>query len=443
MPESSQNVLFIITDQHQARALGAVDDSFHTPALDELAEDGTLFSNAYCTTPQCSPSRSSLVTGQYPHQTNVRTLSNWGPHELDPESHSVGRSVANAGYETMWAGRWDLGAENITDLGWEFTRNVDITGTNEESGVSRDRTTATEVSRYLEGYEGEEPFFATASFNMPHPPFFEAESFAEYYDREDVSLPASVADDLSDKPSFHADRAKHPECQLTEDDIRELRYQYRTMVSLVDSFVGEILTTLRDEGLYDDTAIIFTSDHGDMQGAHGLNKKGVVAYEELLRVPLIVRHPGMDSVRDRIPDLVSTAQIPGTIVDIACDSVPDEFEGGSLLPAMRRSEPPSQQRVFFEHNFAYWGHHPYRGVRTPEWKYVEYLGDDTAELYHLESDPHEMSNLYPSSEHEAILADLQADLREWWSETDGDTEAWTTEPELDFEMPDPESLVEE
>lgn len=82
-------------------------------------------------------------------------------------------------------------------------------------------------------------------------------------------------------------------------------------------------------------------------------------------------------------------------------------------------------------------------MRTPEWKYVEYLADDTAELYHLEPDPHEMSNLYPSSEHEEILAELQADLREWWAETDGDTDAWTNEPELDFKMPDPESLVEE
>lgn len=440
MPASRPNVLFLITDQHQARALGAVDETFHTPALDELAENGTLFSNAYCTTPQCSPSRSSLVTGQYPHQTGVRTLSNWGPYELDPDVNSVGRTLQRAGYETLWAGRWDLGAENVTELGWEFTRNIDVTGSNEDRGLARDRTTTTEVQRYLEGYDRDDPFFVTASFNLPHPPFFEDETFAEHYDKDDVSLPASFDDDLSTKPSFHRERTEHLECQLTEEDVREIRYRYRTMVSRVDSYVGELLSTLRSEGLYEDTVIVFTSDHGDMLGAHRLNKKGVVAYEELLRVPLIIRHPGIDEVRNLIPDLVTTAAIPGTIVDVAEEQVSDEFEGGSLLPAMRRSEPPSDQRVFFEHNFAYWGHHPYRGVRTPEWKYVEYLADDTAELYHLSTDPHEMRNLYPDPDHEAITVRLQDELEEWWTSTGGDTDVWASEPTLDFEMPDPDSL---
>ncbi|MFC6723402.1 sulfatase [Halobium palmae] len=432
MPPTRPNVLFVITDQHQARALGAVDDSFHTPALDELAADGTLFTNAYCTHPQCSPSRSSLVTGRYPHQTGVRTLANWGPYELDPASNSVGRTLQDAGYETTWIGRWDLGAENVTDLGWEFTRNVDVTGSQGDEALARDRTTVTEANRYLRGYDGDDPFFLTASFNLPHPVFFEDEAFRDLYDRDEVSLPANYDDDLSTKPAFHRERAEQPECRLTPEETREIRYRYRTMVSRVDAYVGEILETLREEGLYDDTVIVFTADHGDMQGAHRLNKKGVVAYEEILRVPLVVRHPSLESPRDRIPDLVSTAAVPGTIVEAADEPLPEAFEGGSLLPAMRRSEPPAAERVFFEHNLAYWGHHPYRGMRTPKWKYVEYLADDTGELYDLTEDPGEMRNLYGESDYDGVVADLASDLEEWWRATGGDAAAWADEPAVDF-----------
>lgn len=435
MPANRPNVLFIITDQHQSEALGTVDGEFYTPALDDLAEDGTLFSNAYCTQPQCSPSRSSLVTGRYPHQTGVRTLSNWGPHELDPASNSVGRTLGEAGYETVWAGRWDLGAENVTRLGWEFTRNVDVTGSQGEDALARDRTTVTEVNRYLRENEREEPFFVTASFNLPHPVFFEDEEFREYYDRDDVPLPSNFDDDLATKPPFHAARAEDQECQLTPEEAREIRYRYRTMVSRVDSFVGKMLETLRDEGLYEETVVIFTADHGDMQGAHRLNKKGVVAYDEILRVPLVVRHPTLDDHRDRISDLVSTAAAPGTIVDVATGSVPDEFEGGSLLPTMRRSEPPSTQRVFFEHNLAYWGHHPYRGVRTPEWKYVEYLADGPNELYRAADDPGELTNLYGATEYDDVVAELEADLDAWWTSTEGDLDEWARAPSVKFPLP--------
>ncbi|WP_435146100.1 sulfatase family protein [Halobaculum sp. P14] len=432
MPTSRPNVLFVLTDQHQAQALGAVNDAFHTPALDDLASDGTLFTNAYCTHPQCSPSRSSLVTGKFPHQTGVRALSNWGPYELDPDSNSVGRTLSDAGYETLWAGRWDLGVENTSKLGWEFTRNLDVTGTDGPRSLQRDGATATEVARYVREYDGDEPFFATASFNLPHPPYFEDEAFSEYYDRDDISLPANHDDDLSTKPEFHRERADSEECDLTEAEFREIAYQYRTMVSHVDALIGELLDTLRAEGLYEDTVIVFTADHGDMQAAHGLNKKGVVAYDEILRVPLIVRHPGLESQRDVIPDLVSTAAVPGTIVEAAGKPVAEEFTGGSLLPAMRRETPPEEDRVFFEHNVAYWGHHPYRGVRTPRWKLVEYLKDDDGELYDLDADPGETTNLYGDPDYADVTDRLHADLEDWWAATDGDTDEWVSEPSLSF-----------
>ncbi|EMA37179.1 sulfatase [Halococcus hamelinensis 100A6] len=288
------------------------------------------------------------------------------------------------------------------------------------------------MSRYLREYDGDTPFFATASFNLPHPPYFEDECFQQYYDREEVSLPTNFNDDLSTKPAFHRERAKAEECDLSEDEYREVAYRYRTMVSRVDAYIGVVLDTLRSEGLYDDTVIVFTADHGDMQAAHGLNKKGVLAYEEILRVPLVVHHPQLDIERNVIPDFVSTAAVPGTIVEAAGESVSQAFTGGSLLPTMERSSPPDDDRVFFEHNVAYWGHHPYRGVRTPDWKLVEYPKDGEGELYDMQTDADELTNRYNDPDYITVREALENTIERWWNATDGDMDDWITEPDLSF-----------
>jgi arylsulfatase A-like enzyme len=161
-----------------------------------------------------------------------------------------------------------------------------------------------------------------------------------------------------------------------------------------------------------------------MQGAHRLNKKGVVAYDEILRVPLIVRVPGRDSTRDRIPDLISNRAIPSTLFDAAGIDAPAEFDAESALDAFKREQPADDDRVFFEHRYAYWGDHPYRGVRTSRWKYVEYFGDETSELYDMISDPHELINLASEPDHAETVDLLRDSLHEWWTESGGDDDWW-------------------
>jgi choline-sulfatase len=305
-------------------------------------------------------------------------------------------------------------------MGWDETRNAHPVA-NPPEGTPADTTTRDEAVAFLSEYDGEDPFFLTASFNLPHPGFYEDPGFADRIDREAVPLPESVDDDLADKPAFHRERAA--DLDLDEAAVREMRYKYRTMTARVDDHVGRILDALEAEGLREDTVVVFTSDHGDMQGAHRLSLKGVVAYDEILRVPLVVDVPGRDAARDVVPDLVSWAAVPGTLLDAAGIDYGD-FEGGSVLPALDRGAPPDDERVFFEHKAAYWGHHPYRGVRTRDWKYVENMLDDTDELYHVAEDPHELHNLAGADAH----ADTEARLREmvysWWDRTDGDTASW-------------------
>lgn len=430
MPADSPNVLQIVTDQQQARAIGAVDPSFSTPNLDRLAESGTLFSNAYCTHAQCTPSRSSMVTGQYPHQTGCYTLPYWGGYPLDPDTNpSVARVMDDAGYDVTWAGKWHLGSD-MEEHGFDpLPESPDEFSKEERENRGHDDTNATlRGLQYLDQYDDDDPFFMTVSWRLPHPRWYVEEEFADDFDRDEMPIPESFYDDHSDKPEYVQERAEV--CDLTEDEIREIRFSYRTMVARIDALVGDLLDKLEEEGLRDETAIVFHSDHGDMQGAHGIDKKGSIPYEEIYRIPIIVDIPGVEGEREVVDDLVTNAAVPGTIIDSAGLDVPDEFEGGSLLPNIHRDERPEEEQIFFEHKYAHWGEFPFRGVRTQRWKYVEHLHSDEEELYDLQNDPNELNNLAvdPDDEHVAIMDDLRDDIEQWWEETDGDLEDWVNSP---------------
>jgi arylsulfatase A-like enzyme len=433
------NLLLVVADQHAPGALGVEDSSHHTPNVDALAGAGTRFTRCYTTHPQCSPARSSLVTGQFPHQTGVQALPSWPPDDryaLDPDSHSVGRVLRDAGYDTGWFGRWDLGADNAGALGWETT-GLDVTGTPGRRGRERDERTVTEAVEFLRA-DRDDPFFLTVSVNLPHLPFFEDEAFADRHDPDDVPVPENFHDDLADKPALQ--RAWAPgdvpdefegQDALTEAQFREIGYRYRTMVSRVDDYVGRLRAALAEEGVEDDTVVVFAADHGDMAGGHGLLGKHTVAYEEELRVPLILDCPGDDQV-ETVEDPVSIASIPGTLIELAGLDVPAEFEGGSLAglldgdgtPPSTVAERGDDQRVFFEHKLATGELHPYRGVRTDRYKYVDYFADGEAELYDLSVDPLEMENLADDPEHAETRERLHGVVLEWWESTGGDEESW-------------------
>jgi len=173
-------------------------------------------------------------------------------------------------------------------------------------------------------------------------------------------------------------------------------------------------------GTQDDAVVVFTSDHGDMMGSFRVDRKGPIPYDPVYRIPLVVRVPDEAPARTTVDDLVSNVSLPGTLAEAAGLPVPPEFRGGSLLPVLRRRAPPEDEMVFFEHYSSRWGLHPFRAVRTRDWKYVRYYGpDDTEELIHVAEDPGEVGNLAGDPDAEPVREHLAAALERWWEETGG------------------------
>lgn len=168
-----------------------------------------------------------------------------------------------------------------------------------------------------------------------------------------------------------------------------------------------------------------------MQGAHRLRLKGVIPYKELYNVPMILYIPGMEPARKVIPDLLSTAAVPGTLLEAAGLPVSDRFEGGSFLPLIQRKERPAEEKVFFEHYKAYWGFHPFRGVQTTKWKYVFYYQEALEEMYDLEADPDENRNVAGRPEFDETRRRLKDEVDRWWEATG----ALNREPMIDESNP--------
>jgi arylsulfatase A-like enzyme len=414
--ERRPNILFIFSDQQHWEALGSVDASFQTPNLDRLAEESAVFTHAFCTTPQCSPSRSSILTGLYPSKTGV--LGNIGAAGGDPlRTPTIGAALQNAGYRTAYFGKWHLGKDPVGVAGWD-----------EDFGVTGPETTDdAEVTRRALGFleragEGEQPFALFLSYNNPH----------DIYQFGAEESPAPKAPVTLPETWHRKDLASVPAVQkqfMTEDQGRVIvdreppaweRYReiYRQKVALYDAEVGRVLGTLEDRGLSGRTLVVATSDHGDMDAQHRLIYKGPFMYEHMLRVPLLVRLP-----RDRTPGGAGgRVEFPTVNVDLAptladfAEATLPRTDGVSLKPLLTgRGEAPRRDFVVGQYYSKQKWVNPIRTIRTPRHKYNLYRVHGE-ELYDLESDPREIHNVAGEPEHAAAKADLAAKLKSWMAD---------------------------
>ncbi|MCC6483240.1 MAG: sulfatase-like hydrolase/transferase [Armatimonadetes bacterium] len=406
------NLVLIFSDQQHFQAFGLMDSSFDTPAMNAVASEGTVFENTFCTTPQCSPSRSSMMTGLYPHKTGV--IGNIGAAGFGEIAQlglkTVGVDLKRAGYRTAYFGKWHLGDVPTAREGWDEIWTVP--GGDIDPEVTR-RGTA-----FLDSVRDSQPFALVLSYVNPHD-IYHFDPNVDSGPR--AAMPSTFyTETFAGKPAvqkqFMTEDQGEPIWSKPEETWERYRGLYREKTRMYDEQLGQVVSRLKARGLWESTVLFVTSDHGDMDGNHRLIFKGPFMYEHMVRVPLIARVPSaFGGQTRRIRDDVVLTDLAPTLADFAgvtrapCD-------GFSLKPALTGAGPVRARDFVISQ---YYGKqrwtNPIRMIRTPHYKYNLYL-DNGEELYNLKDDPQELVNLASDSGYRKTCKEMRAQLERWMRE---------------------------
>jgi len=432
------NILFIFTDQQNVNALSANGNPYlKTPNQDFLVKNGISFLNSYCTAPVCGPSRSSLITGRMPHETG---------RNYNDESHikedipTFGEILQNAGYQTVWAGKWHLPEswptrkkpDSLKIRGFDFIKfyNDSIPMADWGLGSNTDKPIADAAIDYIKNYNHSKPLLLCVSLHNPHD-ICHVPRRPEKYHNPDSSFvlpPLPLNHEIpAEEPDIIANSRKRMyygnELQLSQgnDETRwraYLWYYYR-FTEEVDVQIGRVLDALRDKGMLDNTLVIFTSDHGD-----GMAEKKWAAklsvYEGPARVPFAMYY------KDKIPalgvdknHLVSGIDVFPTILDYAGIEIPDDLKGVSLKKVIEKPDEKFREYVVTELGVDIKDHSlTGRMIRTSKYKYNIYSkGERNEELFDMIADPLEMKNLAYDEDMQKIKNQLKAELKDWMKQT--------------------------
>jgi N-acetylglucosamine-6-sulfatase len=418
------NIIFILTDDLDVASVSKV------PSLKRyIADKGITFDNAFVTYPLCCPSRSTTLTGQYPHNHLVR--GNAPPiggyetfRELGHESSNLATWLDDAGYETALFGKYLNGYSNIASNhvpeGWdEWYAPVGATQVNQngqlvtyEAGTYLDDALSGLAQDFVRDQERKDtPFFLYLSVHAPHAPATPALRYEDLY--EDMRAPRTPSfdeADVSDKPGWVRGLSLDPAEEKRIDEL--YRKRLRTMAA-VGEMIGGLLRTLEETGKLDNTYIVLTSDNGYHMGQHRLGLGKQAPYEEDIRVPLMIRGPGVPEGVSR-DEMVLNNDFAPTFANLAGLPPPDSVDGRSfvsLLDKAQGNDPASWRTAFEVRHWEGKNDEPsyrsvtsvpsYRAVRTQRYLYVEYESGEH-ELYDLRKDPYELRNLYDSADPDLI-----------------------------------------
>lgn len=396
------NILFVICDQLSLDAISAHGCRWvRTPHIDRLVREGTTFMESHSTNPVCSPARSSLFTGRMPVETGV--IDNNRP--IHPSVPNVGQRLREAGYETVYCGKWHV-PEGFPPPGMPGFHVLATAG----QGCINDVAVSRSCEAWLRQRSGSTPFFLVASYLQPH-------DICYFTIHSDLLVPdgcpfPEIADELPELPPNHKVFPAEPEkirkqhTPMTDAQWRYYLYLYYRQVEMLDHNVGLLLDAVDDIGRAGDTVVIFTSDHGEGGGRHGHVQKWH-PYDEAMKVPLVIRRPGAAAAGacDRTR-LVTGLDVAETILDYA-GAKPAGGMGRSLRPILEQRETP--WREFLVSEFQLEG----RIVRTPQFKYVQVGDDPVRQLFDLKADPWEMKNLHDDPKHAGTMRDHERLLKEW------------------------------
>lgn len=447
------NLLYIHTDQHNPYVTGCYGDPLvQTPNLDRLAANGVVFENTYCNSPICVPSRMAMLTGRHPYQNAVWTNS----HVLDSGIPTLAHAMGAAGYKPVLIGRMHavgpdqlhgyaerlVGDHSGNHIGGRGPDRGVLDGTAGPERVSvvksgpgqsayqvHDEYVTAATVDYLNRLgvkkqaDGKlEPFSLTVGFMLPHPPYVaREEDYAVYADR--MTMPKKPATfDAVKHPFLRAWREHTGIIEVPEEEIRRSRAAYWGLVHRVDLMIGQILQALEANGLAENTLIVYTSDHGDMQGEHGLWWKHVF-YEESVKVPLIVSWPGVIPGGQRCERVISALDVNATMLDALGAPPLPHSPGRSFLGLISeaRVTPDWEDVAFSEYCADEYvpfkidtGKTYQRMIRLGDWKLIYYHGLEP-QLFNLADDPGELVDRAQDSTCQAVLVDLLGRVLAGWN----------------------------
>jgi len=476
------NLLFIFTDEQRADTLAAYGNTnIQTPNLNRLAQQSTVFERAYCTQPVCTASRSSIITGLYPH-TNGCVGNN---RALPASIPCLPRMLAAKQWITGNVGKWHLGDEIFPQHGFDewvsiedlyiayYSPGRDRNARSSyhhfllKNGFLSDRGdifsrefaarlpeqfgkpafVAGEASQFIRQHRND-PFILYVALLEPHMPFFGPRD--NQYDPRDVSLPGNFNDPPTESNHLKSRLLQRAYFEngfegfplKTEADWRRLIANYWGLNSLVDTHVGRILATLEECGLMDRTIIVFTSDHGDMMGSHRMLAKCVM-YEEAVRVPLLIRLPGQTR-QQRMPHAVSQIDLVPTLLDLLGQPIPDHLQGKSRRAVVEGYTSLAAEDIFIEWSGTETGvlerysrdpmpesmveiaspaeleracADPIRTIVSADGWKLNWSQMGQHELYHLADDPFETRNLALRTDLMPTMEALAAKIRGWQCRT--------------------------
>ncbi|MGN6758011.1 MAG: sulfatase-like hydrolase/transferase [Thermomicrobiales bacterium] len=449
------NILLFVSDQQQWQTVCGRGPA-QSPNINRLAAEGLRFERPYATVALCCPSRAALVSGQYPWHNGVlnqihvpeRTRS-----DMAPNVQTYSQRLREAGYRLDYTGTWhaswdrtplDFGFHDIrephgynpatlrplglTQDGHGGGRQIAIEGEvtwpgdtprlfygvnhapEEQTGAHIATSAGLDLMAEYQRDHPDVPWFITINVTEPHDPYTPLAQYAARYDPADVVLPESWADDFANKPGMNR-RDASLWAAFSEEQVRTAIARYWAYCEQVDAQVGRVLDALDSSGQAANTLVIFTSDHGDMAGAHRQFIKGWQPYEETYRVPLVMRWPGVIAPGGVCDRLVQLHDLAHTFADIAGAAPICPADGRSLLPLLRDPQGAEWEDVAF---CCYYGGeflYTQRMVITPHYKYV-FNGFDCDELNDLERDPHEIHNVLDDPAYAAVRDDLRTLLWE-------------------------------
>ena len=446
---SQPNFVFISTDQQRYDTLGCTGSPVaRTPHLDRLAAEGVLFHSCYTTNPVCMPARASWFTGQYPSHHGC--WQNGVP--LDQQADMIQSRLKATGYHTALIGKihldnvW-LRKEPHPPYGFELLREcegdpyckdeyfqwLDAQGLYEgymaqfkkeghKAGYTRDLPEDKHMNNWIAGHVEDyfreraadrRPFFLSVGFFDPHHPFDPCEPYASMFRADDMPMPIFADEERATMTPLAREKREREEAFCRDPSrIRQTIAAYHATITHVDAMVGRLMRALDATGLQDNTVVIFTSDHGELLGDHGLIHKGPFFYENSIRVPLIWRFPARLGVRGVDRDFTSHVDLAPTVARLAGVSAPHLAQGAPLFgDDLRLRCAPARDAALTEwREKRFQSDEPFLVARclvTCEWKYVHYLGRDFGELYDRRNDPHEFRNLWADPPHQPVVRDMQ------------------------------------